>query len=316
MDKIPRIGIKGCGLIVRHAWASRRILQLREDRSESDVVLEMVYLGWRVYDITLLKWQDDIDGLVSWATNFQTGVHERSSPTHSTPVIARVAAEERGNETFQHPDEHWQPKCDCSTDEEVLTQIRSDLEEEIPEARAEIQRMSGLTLSMLARSRSDMSGVDRRSLFEAEAKGKRRLSVCIYADLDLSKLGDMEFRIKVDRSFTPPASQLASGGNISGPNGAPEVLTVDSSRLEHNTDMYFFFKVINVSSPMRITVLEGQAVTVRDHHELLWVWIPAGNFPALTEVPNGVCIEVIKFNYSEAGFIGHAPWLKWLIGWR
>ncbi|KAK4669982.1 uncharacterized protein QC763_0038090 [Podospora pseudopauciseta] len=207
--------------------------------------------------------------------------------------------------------------------------MRSDLEEEIPDARAEIQQMSGLSLSMLARSRSDMEGVDRRSLFEVytelwraweqsatfqtEAKGKRRLSVCISADLDLAKFGDVDFRIKVDRSrglevaskfrvpihtctksLNPPRERPSEAGNIPGPSGVLEVLSVDSSRLENDTKMYFFFKVINVSSPLRITVLEGQAVTVRDRHDLLWVWIPAGNTPASTEVPKGVCIEVIN----------------------
>ncbi|KAK0747319.1 hypothetical protein B0T21DRAFT_405958 [Apiosordaria backusii] len=106
--------------------------------------------------------------------------------------------------------------------------------------------------------------------------------------LNLADIGDIDFRIKVDRfrglevankfrvpvhtctkALVPPRNWLSEAGGISSPRGVPEVLTVDSSRLEHDTDLYFFLKIINVSSPLRVTVLGGQAVTVRDHHELL-----------------------------------------------
>lgn len=107
-----------------------------------------------------------------------------------------------------------QQKCDCSIGDDAATQIRSRLIREIPDAEIEIGQMSDLTLSQFAKS--DHVGIDRRSLFEiytelwrawehsstfqAESKGGKRMSVCIGADLDLHCLGDIDFKIKVERS--------------------------------------------------------------------------------------------------------------------
>ncbi|KAK4204863.1 hypothetical protein QBC40DRAFT_292393 [Triangularia verruculosa] len=246
---------------------------------------------------------DDIDGLVARAYS-QKRVEERSIPADLTPAPTRMGADAREREAPENPHEDWPLECDCSADKQVVTQMRSDLEKEIPDARAEIQEMSGLTLATLKRSRFDMAGVDRRSLFEvytelwraweqsatfqAEVKSKRRLSVCISADLDLSKLGDVDFRIKVDRfrglevaskfrvpihactkSLDPPRDWPPEASSIPSHSGVLEGLSV----------------IINVSTPLRLTVLEGQAVTVRHHHKLIWIWIPAGDFAASTEVP-------------------------------
>ncbi|KAK4642678.1 hypothetical protein QC761_0087000 [Podospora bellae-mahoneyi] len=279
-------------------------------------------------DITLLKWQDDVDGLVSRAYS-QKRVDELSMPADLTPTPTRMAADAGEREAPQNPHGHWPHNCDCSADKQVVTQMRSDLEREIPDARAEISEMSGLTLAMLRQTGLEVVGVDRRSLFEvytelwraweqsatfqAEVKSKRRLSVCISAELDLSNIGDIDFRIKVDRSrglevaskfrvpihaciksLDPPRDWPPEAGRIPSYGDVCEGLSVDSSRLEDKANIYFFFKIINVSAPLKLTVLEGQAVTVRDRHELIWIWIPACDLAASIEVPKGMQIEVIN----------------------
>ncbi|KAK4170726.1 hypothetical protein QBC36DRAFT_370731 [Triangularia setosa] len=166
-----------------------------------------------LFDITLLKWQDDVDGLVLRATRFQETLHEPSPQVRHTPASERpvTAVEQTENQRTRVGS---QQKCDCVIGDNAAAQIRSSFISGNPDAGTETGQMSDLTLSQF--SRSDLIGVDRRSLFEiytelwraweesstfqAESKGRKRMSVCIGADLALNRLGDIDFKIKVERS--------------------------------------------------------------------------------------------------------------------
>ncbi|KAK4654799.1 hypothetical protein QC762_602485 [Podospora pseudocomata] len=280
-------------------------------------------------DVTLLKWRDDVDGLILRATGFQESIHEASPQArHSTPASeSPMSVSPAGEAENQGTGVGSQQKCDCAIGDDAATQIRSRLIREIPDAETEIGQMSDLTLSHFAKS--DHVGIDRRSLFEiytelwrawehsstfqAESKGGKRMSVCIGADLDLHCLGDIDFKIKVERShgldiaskfripihacahILPEESTLsASTSEPSEESSRSPTVTVDSSRLENNKDLYFYIKVIRVSRPLRVTVVEGQAVIVRNDRQLCWVWAPTGHCPTSAELPKGLHIEVIN----------------------
>ncbi|KAK4196447.1 hypothetical protein QBC40DRAFT_300247 [Triangularia verruculosa] len=193
-------------------------------------------------DVTLLKWRDDVDGLVLRATGFQ-----ESEPLHPC-LQAYVNCRRSGK----------------------LRLIRK-----IPDVKIEIS-----------------------------------------ADFNLHCLGDIDFKIKVERSrgldmaskFRIPIYTYAyildsrpweptlSANTLEPPDETSGLLTVtvDSSRVENNKDLYFYIKIIRVSRPLRVTVVEGQAVIVRNARELCWVWAPTGHCPTSTEVPKGLHIEVIN----------------------
>ncbi|KAK4184125.1 hypothetical protein QBC35DRAFT_67565 [Podospora australis] len=314
-------------------------------------------------DVTLLKWQDDVDGLVLRAKGFQESLHEASTQAcDSTSVSEMSIAGEAENqdtgvsiqESLHEASTHARDstlvserpmstaeeaenqgtgvsihkKCDCAIGDDAATQIRSRLIHEIPDAKIEIGQMSDLTLSQFAKS--DHIGIDRRSLFEiytelwraweysstfqAESKGGKRMSVCIGADLDLHCLGDIDFKIKVERSRgldmaskfripihtcthildSRPWETKLSANTPESSDEESSTITVDSRKLENNMDLYFYVKIIHVSRPIRVIVVEGQAVIVRNARELCWVWAPTGHCPTSAEVPKGLHIEVIN----------------------